>query len=122
MNFLRVLPIIMSGLLLGAHFLRAGNILLVALSLLFPTLLLIRRAWVARLTQLILVLGAIEWVRTLLVLVDERRTAGQPWLRLVLIIGGVAALTASSALLFNCRSLRRRYKLDTVPVEQDNDT
>ena len=113
MNFLRLLPVFLSALLLGAHFLRVELIPLVVPALLFPVLLLFRRAWTARLVQIILVLGALEWIRTLIFLVAERRAYGLPWIRLVIIIGLVAVFTGSSALLFSyCRSLRKRYKLD----------
>ena len=87
---------------------------LVILCLALPGLLLIRRAWVARLVQVVLVLGSLEWGRTLLVLVAQRRDAGEPWSRLALILGVVTALTAASALLFCCRSLRERYGLGSV--------
>lgn len=121
MNILRLLPIVLSALLLGAHFLRAGLIPLVVLALLFPALLLFRRAWATRLVQIILVLGALEWVRTLLVLVAERRADGQPWSRLAIIIGLVAVFSGSSALLFSCcRSLRKRYGLDNSLTEESN--
>jgi hypothetical protein len=111
MYVLKLLPVILSGLLLGAHFLRAGLFALAVLSLVFPVLLLFRRGWVARLVQIILVLGALEWIRTLMVLVDERRIAGQAWTRLAIILGLVAVFTGCSALVFCCRSLKNRYKL-----------
>ena len=112
MNALRLLPVVLSALLLGAHFLRAGLIPIVVLVLLCPALLFFRRAWAARLVQIILVLGSLEWVRTLLLLVAERRAQGQTWARLAMILGLVALFTGCSALLFCCSSLKRRYKLD----------
>ena len=113
MNILRLLPVFLSALLLGAHFLRTELILPVIFALLFPALLLFKRAWAARLVQIILVLGSLEWVRTLIVLVAERRAYGLPWIRLAIIIGGVAIFTGSSALLLSyCRSLRNKYRLD----------
>ncbi len=120
MNVLLLLPVVVSSLLLGAHFLRAGIIPFVILALLFPAVLFIRQAWAARLTQMILILGALEWIRTLMILVTERRAIGQPWARLFLIIGGVATFTACSALLFRCSSLQKRYKLNTTSTEQGN--
>ena len=111
MNALKLVPVILSGLLLGAHFMRTGLFPLVVLSLGFPVLLLFRRPWAARLVQIILVLGALEWVRTLMVLVGQRRTAGQAWTRLAIILGLVAVFTGCSALVFSCGSLKKRYKL-----------
>lgn len=122
MNILKLLPIIMSAVLLGAHFYRAGLIPLVVLSLLYPVLLFFRRVWAVRLVQIILVLGALEWVRTLLILVGERRAEGQPWARLAIIIGLVAVFTGCSALLFCCRSLRKRYRLDNTLAEKERNS
>ena len=119
MNLFKLLPIIFSAMLLGAHFYRAGMIPLVVLSLLFPVLLFLRRVWAARLVQVILVLGAVEWLRTLLTLVAERRAIGQLWGRLVLILGLVAVFTGCSALLFYSRSLRKRYGLDNTMEEKN---
>ncbi len=121
MNVLRLLPVVLSALLLGAHFLRAELIPVVVLALLFPALLFFRRAWATRLVQIFLVLGALEWVRTLLILVAERRADGQPWSRLAMIIGLVVVFTASSALLFSfCRSLRKTYGIDNSLTEESD--
>lgn len=111
MDVLRLLPVFLSALLLGAHFLRTGLIVLVVPAVLFPVLLLFRRAWAARLVQATLVLAALEWVRTLVILVVGRRASGEPWYRLAVILGVVAAFTGVSALVFRCRSLREKYDL-----------
>ena len=111
MNFLLLLPAIFSVLALGAHFYRSETMVLVAISILLPFLLFYRKAWVARLMQVVLVLGMIEWVRTLFILVDMRRALGQPWTRLAIIIGAVALCSGCAALLFHSKRLRKRYKL-----------
>ena len=111
MNFIRLLPVILSLLLLGAHFFRAGMIVLVLLAIVILFMLLIRKPWVARLVQSVLIIGGIEWIRILLVLAKMRQAAGAPWERLALILGGVAIFTVCSALVFRFKSLRERYKL-----------
>jgi len=111
LNLLLLLPAILSTLVLGAHFYRSGLLVLVILLALLPMLLFYRQAWVARLMQVALLLGMIEWIRTLVVLVDMRRAMEQPWTRLAIIIGAVALFTGCSALLFHSQRLRRRYKL-----------
>jgi hypothetical protein len=113
MTFIRLIPVILSTLLLGAHFLRADLTLLAVLIVLFPVVLLAKREWVARLTQLVLLLGGLEWVRTLLVLVAARREMGQSWTRLAVILGVVALFTIGSGLLFSVSAaLRERYRLE----------
>mgnify|MGYP001813523743 CR=1 FL=1 len=116
MTFVRLIPVILSALLLGAHFLRSGPTFLALLIVLFPFVLLVKRAWVARLTQVVLLLGGIEWIRTLLVFVADRREAGQPWTRLAVILGCVALFTIGSGLLFSLSgALRNRYGLNKSP-------
>ncbi len=111
MNFIRLLPILLSSLLLAAHFFRSGPNLLVLFSIVFPALLWIRKRWAVRVVQGILVLGSIEWLRTLLVLASIRIAAGEPWGRLVLILGIVAALTLASSFVFLLPPLKKRYSL-----------
>lgn len=103
--------VVMSFMLLSAHFLRDGQMLFVATALALPFLLLLRKRWTVRVVQLGLVLGAIEWIRTLLALQAIRVEQGMPWTRLVLIIGGVALFTGCSALVFFHSSLKQKYRL-----------
>jgi hypothetical protein len=99
--------------LLAAHFYRAAAWPLVLLALgLLVLLLAWPRAWVARGVQLALVLGAMEWLRTLVVLVQARLALDQPWLRLALILVGVAGFTAGATLVFRRQRVRDRYRLD----------
>jgi hypothetical protein len=91
--------VVLAALLLGAHFLRAGSLVLAAASVLAPLLLLVRSAVAARALQVALALGCVEWLSTLASLVDSRRASGQPVVRLAAILGGVALVTAAAALL-----------------------
>ncbi len=112
MAFLLVLPVIVSGLLLAAHFLRAGNYPMVLFSLAFPLLLLIKRPWAVRLVQIILFLGTLVWVKTLVVLMRLHIQMGLPWVKLVVILVPLALFTAASALIFFWSStLKERYCL-----------
>jgi len=106
---LQLLPVGLSALVLAAHFLRAGNLLLLLASVAIIVLIFVRRSWAARLIQLGLFLGAIEWLRTLIVLVSVRRQYGEPFARLTIILGAVAAVTAASALLLRTRTLQRYF-------------
>lgn len=110
MNFLRLLPVILSMLLLGAHFFRAGLPPLAIASVVILALLPIKRSWVPRLFQLLLLLGAAEWLRTLYVYAQMRIAWDEPWTRLALILGGVALFTAVSAAVFWSRKLRDFYQ------------
>ena len=61
--------------------------------------------------QAVLVVAALEWGRTLVVLAGERQEAGEPWVRLAVILGAVALFTLGSALMFRLPALRQRYGL-----------
>ncbi len=99
MQAVRLVPVLLSFGVLAAHFSRAGEAALAGAVLGLPLLLVLRRRWVVRVLELVLALGALEWVRTMLRLVDLRRAHGLPYLRLVAILGVVAAVTLASALL-----------------------
>ncbi|MFI5119790.1 MAG: hypothetical protein ACHQM4_05220 [Thermoanaerobaculia bacterium] len=107
----RLLPAALVFLVLGAHFLRAGHLALVAAALAFVALLFVRRPWAARTVQIGLVLGVLEWLRTLALLAEERRAAGAPYLRMTLILAGVALATALSLLAFRSRAVKEHFRL-----------
>ncbi len=109
MNFLRLLPVFLSFMLIAAHFYRSGPSIVAVFCILAPVVLCFSRPWSVRVIQFLLVLATIEWVRTLLHLVQLRQEDGLPWVRLAVIIGGVALFTACSALLLQLKSIQRRY-------------
>jgi len=109
MNAVRMLPIIISFLLLSAHFYRAGLAIPAGGSLAMPLFLLLRESWVPRLLQVFLLLGALEWLRILILFAGLRIEIGQPWTRLAIILGAVALFTALSGLVFRSESVRSRY-------------
>ena len=106
---LLLLPAALSLLVLGAHFLRAGNRVLVAVVLVLLGLLGVRRRWACRLVQIALLLGAAEWVRTTIALARWRSGNGQPFVRMIVILAAVTLVTALSALAFRSARLRRWY-------------
>jgi hypothetical protein len=110
LNLLLLTPVILSLLLLAAHFWRAGLVPLALTCALLPLLLLVRRPWLPRLMQLVLVLGALEWLRTLYMLAAERLAFGQPVLRMAIILGSVAVVTVLSGWAFSSASLQKRYR------------
>ena len=104
-------PVILSLVVLGAHFMRYGNTLAVFGVLLLIALLFVRLPWVARVMQAALILGALEWAFTIHELVQMRAAQGQPFTRMVIILGIVTVVTACSALLFQTQTMKRIYGL-----------
>jgi hypothetical protein len=93
-------------LLLAAHFFHARAGVVGAICILLITLLFVPRAWAGRVVQVVLAVGAIEWVLTAYTLAQVRMQHGDPYLRLVIILGSVALLTAVAAALFQHPTLR----------------
>ena len=110
MNSVRLLPVILSFLILSAHFSRIDFPILSILSLILPLVLIIKESWVVNLFQILLVLGSIEWIRTIIKHVNERQEHGEPYIRLIIILGLVALFTGLSTLVFRNHSLKKRYK------------
>lgn len=98
---LRTIPLFLSCALMAAHAFRAGGGLLALGLLLLPALLL--APWGAAVLRGLLGLFALEWLRTALVLAVGRMASGEPFLRMLLILGAVAAFN-----LWALALLRRR--------------
>ena len=111
MKTLLFVPIVLSLALLGAHLMRADVDIGVIGAAVMIGLLFVREAWVARLMQVVLVLGTIEWLRTSLELTQARAAQGEPYTRLAIILGAVVVATVGSALLFQTREMKRIYNL-----------
>ena len=109
MNVLKLLPVVLSFLLLAAHFYRAGLAIAAGLCVAVLFLLTMRKTWVPILFQVLLILGALEWLRTLYNFAAMRIAFEQPWTRLAIILGAVALFTALSGLVFRSKALRARY-------------
>ncbi len=108
-----VTPAVLACLILAAHFLRSFTLPLVLVFLLLPLLLTVRKAWAVRVVQVALVMGAFEWVMTTLSILGDRRATGEPFGRMVLIMGTVTLLTLLAAVALECRASRRRFGLRT---------
>ena len=106
-----LLPVIFSLLLLSAHFSRANITLISYVFLILPFVLFIRHSLTARTMQIILILGTLEWIRTLYALAAYRISEDQPYIRLVIILVMVALFTLTSALVFFSDRLKDHYQL-----------
>jgi len=101
-------PLLALGLL-GAHFFRAGSVALVMACLALMALAAVPRRWAAQVIQAGLVIGALEWLRTLSMLASARLAAGQPAARMITILASVALVTALAALVFRHPRVARYY-------------
>jgi hypothetical protein len=102
-------PMVLSLLMLGAHFLRQGARVHVLICLALIVVLMIPRRWAAWIVQVSLLLGAALWVHTLILTAGERIAGGEPYVRLTIILVAVAVFTLLSALVPFTQRWRRRY-------------
>lgn len=105
-----ILPVL-AYLLAGAHFLRAGDLTLVAVALVLLGLLAVRRAWVAHVSRLALFISSLVWLRALVAMAAMRYSMDLPFLRLTLILGSVILLTVGAIFVFSHPRIRRYYRL-----------
>jgi hypothetical protein len=106
---LRISLFAIAAALLGAHFLRAGNLALVALCIAAPLLFFWRKRWSLIALQLMAYGAAANWVAVAVRMVHVREHFGRPWTAAALILGSVALYTLVAGLLLNSRSIRERY-------------
>ncbi|MDD3936850.1 hypothetical protein [Rhodoferax sp.] len=106
----RIVLFIIAATLTAAHFLRAENYGLVALSLLTPLLFLYRKPWSLMVLQLAAYGATANWLIAALLLIQMRQQIGRPWTTAAIILGAVAVLTLLAGLLLNSRCMRERYK------------
>lgn len=99
-------------LLLAAHFFRAGQVPFTGLSAALVVLLFVRAPWAARVLQVALAVGTLEWLRTAWVFTGARAAADQPYARLLVIVGTVAALTALAGWMIGHRTGRAHFRID----------
>lgn len=105
----RIVLYVIAAMLLGAHFLRAGNLGMVALCLLSPLLFLHRKRWSLILLQVMAYCAAVNWIVAAVQIVQLRQLEGRTWTTAAIILGAVAALTFLAGLLLNSRFMKARY-------------
>jgi hypothetical protein len=114
---LSLAPVVVVAGVLAAHFYRAESPVGVVAALALVAVAFVRRPWAPRVVQAGLVLGALEWLRTMATFAALRIAAGQPYMRMIVILAVVALATALAALVFERRAMRRRYGLrDDAPT------
>lgn len=110
MIIFRLFPVLLSFLLLAAHFSRADQTVPVVVSLLVPVLFFIKRRYILRIIQVVLLAAGLEWIRAMLVYIEARKSIGDDWTRLAIILSAVALYTVLSGLFLQNRKIMDKYK------------
>ncbi len=100
-----VLPVL-SLLLLAAHFSRANFVVLPWIFLLMPLLFLVRREFIRVFLQIILFLGGFVWISAIYHYLRMRIPAGEPWLRLFIILGLISIFTFYTSCLMGSKRIK----------------
>lgn len=103
---LSLVLVVLSALLVGAHFLRSGQYVGIGVSILAPALLFVRRAWAIRVVQGGLLAAAGLWVATAAQVASIRMQGDRPWVRMAVILGVVALVAVAGAVLLQARAVR----------------
>lgn len=114
-----LIPPILSALLMAAHFSRVDNDWLAIFCLALPFLLFVKKLWIKRIYQFLLVIGGPIWIERTLALIRMRQEVGESWIRLAIILSAVALFTMFSALFFETKKARDRYdrvQAATTPI------
>ncbi len=106
---IRVIMYSLAALLLGAHFLRAGNMLLVLICIAAPFVFFYRRRHSLVLLQALAYGAAATWLYTAWQLVEARQSLGQNWALAAAILGTVALFSVLAGALLNSRVMHERY-------------
>lgn len=86
MIILRLLPLIFAQLLFAAHIMRSYGLFWAIVVLLLLFTLFIRREWIIRIWQVIIVFVILEWIRTTIVIIQLRLAVDMPYTRLLIIM------------------------------------
>lgn len=105
----RIALFAIAALLVGAHFLRAGNPVLAAVCVCAPLLFLYRKRRVLLALQLLAYGAAATWIVVGVRLIQARLLSGQPWNLAAIIIAVVTLFTLVAGLLLNSPKAREHY-------------
>lgn len=118
---IRLTLLILSFLILGAHFLRDDNYVIMILCLLAPLLLFIKRQRILIVIQILLYCGVLVWINTIIQLVSERMDLEQPLIRMAIILSVVSLITGVSGLLLNSKVIKKNIRANynvSIPTSE----
>ncbi len=109
----RLIPIYLSFMIIGAHFLRNRLIGVALMCFAAGFALQIKRKWVANVFTILLVIISIDWVSTAFNFYMERKMKGEPYMRMLIIIGVVSLISLCSTLIFKQKKMKERYSANS---------
>jgi len=107
---IRIVVYVIAALLIGAHYLRAANIPVMAICICVPFIFLYRRRLSLVLLQIFAYAAAGIWLQTAWELVQVRQAHQQDWKVGAAILVAVALYSLMAGLLLNSNVMRERYR------------
>ncbi len=108
--FRRIIPFILSAIVLAAHFLRFANLPMMIFTLAIPFLLFIKKRWALLIVQALTVAGGLFWIKVAIDNLWLRLLVGEPWVRMVVILLAVSLFTFWSAWLLASDAVAKKYR------------
>lgn len=99
----------LAAVLMAAHFLRTYSLVSMALCLVTPFLLLIKKRWSLVTLQVLTIPAALIWLLTLNSNIRERIFEQRSWTASAIILGVVVLCTLWAGWLLNSPELKERY-------------
>lgn len=106
---IRIILYVIAALLIGAHFLRAANLPVMAICLGVPFIFFYRRRLSLVALQVFAYAAAGVWLHTAWQLIHTRLANNQDWKVAATIIGAVALYSVLAGVLLNSPVMRKRY-------------
>jgi hypothetical protein len=97
---------------LAAHFSRGGNNILAVLTLLIPFLFFVKQKWVIISLEIVAYLAALVWLYGAYGYIQLRIATGDDWIRLLVIMGGVALYTAWTGFFLRSDKIKEVYGMN----------
>jgi len=108
--FVRLLPIIISTFLFAAHVMRFNGLLPALLVLVSLATLMIRKPWVPRLWQALLLIAIIVWVDATIDYVKLRLALNASWARLLIIMSAIILFNVLSLVWLENKIIKHHYQ------------
>ncbi|MBD3223168.1 MAG: hypothetical protein GF313_00450 [Caldithrix sp.] len=111
--FIRLLPVILSALLIAAHLMRYYGLEIALIPIVLLITLFIRHPLIRRGWQILMLISTIIWIDTTVELIHFRLVAQQPYLRLAVIMIAVILFTIFSGVMLENKRIQTFYARQT---------
>jgi hypothetical protein len=106
---LRIFLLVLSAIVIAAHFLRSASYIPMLICLAAPFLLFVKKRWSVLVIQALTVVAAIIWLLTLYGIIQQRIFEGRSWTASAIILGIVTAYTLLTGWLLNSPIMKEQY-------------